>query len=545
MNGAPACRFAEPPGLWPAQCAGSGLCAPWPDDAWRALATRLLGLATLVLLALPGAPALAASPEDAPWSLTTNPARLRLTAERVKLPGDERMGLVGTSYLVEFAPGWSVGPAAYGAITGERGGLFTLGGEISHTHRLGGSLGVEVGLYAGGGGGGSAPVGSGLMLRPHIDLLWDFAGQRAGLSLSKVRFSEGRIDSTQVGLVWNLLTDFPHFRQGEPALAPRPPSGAGGWLGGLQRSGVGIDRMHAVLGVYSPGGGARRVGGAPLDGRIGLAGARFEQSLSHGLYWGLEAAGAASGGVAGYAEYLGTLGLESEWLGDRLYLGGRVAAGMGGGGLVDVGGGLLLKAGAYGVLRLAGDLGMTLEAGLARSPQGSFQATYASTSLVWVLDNARSRLDPMRAVRTEWVAGIERYPAARRDGSTRDLRAVTLQVNRFVTDSLYLTGQAHSALGGGAGGYTAGLLGAGFQQRWPGGWHAGVEALAGAAGGGGVDTAGGFIVQPMAYAGYALSPEISLRLGAGRIDSIKGGLKGNVVGFSVAYTFGVDRRAGR
>jgi hypothetical protein len=263
------------------------------------------------------------------------------------------------------------------------------------------------------------------------------------------------------------------------------------------------------------------------------------------LYWGLEAAGAASGGVAGYAEYLGTLGLESEWLGDRLYLGGRVAAGMGGGGLVDVGGGLLLKAGAYGVLRLAGDLGMTLEAGLARSPQGSFQATYASTSLVWVLDNARSRLDPMRAVRTEWVAGIERYPAARRDGSTRDLRAVTLQVNRFVTDSLYLTGQAHSALGGGAGGYTAGLLGAGFQQRWPGGWHAGVEALAGAAGGGGVDTAGGFIVQPMAYAGYALSPEISLRLGAGRIDSIKGGLKGNVVGFSVAYTFGVDRRAGR
>lgn len=492
-----------------------------------------------------GAESTAEPSTQAVSALRTSAAQFRVTAERVKLPGDETMGLVGTSYLVEFAPGWSVGPAAYGAITGERGGLFTVGAELGAYRRLSGPLGVDVGLYVGGGGGGSAPVGSGLMLRPHADLVWEFGGQRAGLSVSKVRFSEGRIDSTQIGLVWTVLTDFRHLGWGGSVARSSSPPALGEQILASGRSGIGFDRIQAVLGSYSPRAGSLKLDGTPYSGRIGLAGTRFEQSLNDGLYWGVEAAGAASGGVAGYAEYLGTVGLETALIGDLVYAGARLAVGMGGGGLVDVGGGLLVKGGVHGTLRLSGDLGVAVEAGLARAPQGSFRARYASASLVWVLDNPRSGLDAGHAVRTEWVGGVERYPAARRDGSTRELRAVTLRVNRFVSDRFYLTGQAHSALGGGAGGYTVGLLGAGFQQRWAGRWHAGVEALAGAAGGGGVDTAGGLIVQPMAYVGYDLSRDWALRIGGGRIQSLRGALKGPVTEVSLAYTFGVGGRGGR
>ena len=492
-------------------------------------------LATLVGVGAGPASHAAEVPAGALQGLQSTAAQLRLTAERVKLPGSETMGLVGTSYLVEIAPGWSFGPAAYGAITGERGGLFTVGAELGGYRRLSGPLGLDVGVYLGGGGGGSAPVGSGLMLRPHADLVWDFAGQRAGLSVSRVRFSEGRIDSTQVGLVWTALTDFRHV--GAAGLGDRQTI--------KQRSGIGFDRMQAVVGAYQPRSGSQRLDGRPLEGRIGFAGARFERALGEHLFWGLEAAGAASGGVAGYAEYLGTVGLESEWLPNRLYVGTRLAAGMGGGGEVDVGGGLLLKGGVYGTLRLAGDLGLTVEAGLARSPQGRFEATYTSASLVWVLDERRrSLVDRGPAIRMEWVGGFERYPAVRRDGSTRDLRAVSLRVNRFVSERLYLTGQAHSALGGGAGGYSVGLLGAGYQQRW-GRWQAGAEALVGAAGGGGVDTAGGLVAQPMVYAGYALSPDLALRVGGGRIEALRGPLSGNVFEVSLAYTFGVGGRGGR
>ena len=61
--------------------------------------------------------------------IETTPARMRLNLERTELPGQEGMGLVGTSYLLEVVPGVWVGPAAYGAITGSRGGMFTVGAE--------------------------------------------------------------------------------------------------------------------------------------------------------------------------------------------------------------------------------------------------------------------------------------------------------------------------------------------------------------------------------------------------------------------------------
>ena len=138
------------------------------------------------------------------------------------------------------------------------------------------------------------------------------------------------------------------------------------------------------------------------------------------------------------------------------------------------------------------------------------------------------------------MGGVERYDALRRDGSTRVLQAVTLKANRFVTKHVYLTGQAHSGYGGGAGGYTVGLFGAGVQTPLVGPLHAGAEALIGAAGGGGVATQGGAIIQPNAYLGVDISRSLSLRIGAGRIKSLRqGGIDTNVLDVGLAFTFGV------
>src|SRR5213076_773213 len=108
-------------------------------------------------------------------SLSAPTAHARIGFERIRLPGDEHVGLLGSSYLVDapVIPGLAIGPAVYGAVSGRRGGFFTIGGEAAWRRQLVGPFGVEVGLYAGGGGGAAAPVGGGLMLRPHVDLLWD------------------------------------------------------------------------------------------------------------------------------------------------------------------------------------------------------------------------------------------------------------------------------------------------------------------------------------------------------------------------------------
>ena len=485
--------------------------------------------------------------QDTPLSegLAAVPSRMRVTAERVKLPGNEDMGLVGTTYSLEVLPSVWAGPAAYGAISGSRGGLLVVGAEIGWRSPSFGPLSLGAGYFAGGGGGGSAPVGGGLMLRPHVDLMWSLSPtQSIGLSWSQVRFPKGgldangneaRIDSKQIGLVWNVDS---YFR-----FMPRERLNSS--LRTNARTGIGFDRMQALAGVYRPTASSRRLDGSSLPSNVGFAGARLEQALDDGWFWGIEAAGAASGGVSGYAEYLGTLGIESLVGGESLAIGARGAVGMGGGGTVDTGGGLLVKASGYGIVRLASDLGLTLEGGAIQAPQGSFKARYASLAFTWILDDRIDTTAPARITRMEWVGGVESYRAPRRDGSTRQLQAVSLRVNREMTPGFYLSAQAHSAVGGGAGGYSVGLLGAGLRRDFSPRWHAGIEALGGAAGGGGVDTAGGAIVQPMAYLGYEITPGVALRVGAGRIQALRGPLKADVVEMSLAFTFGVASRGYR
>ena len=66
-------------------------------------------------------------------------------------------------------------------------------------------------------------------------------------------------------------------------------------------------------------------------------------------------------------------------------------------------------------------------------------------------------------------------------------------IDLFVTDRVYLTGNAQTVLGGDAAGYAIGLLGAGLQHELSQRVSLGVEAVVGAAGGGGVSVGSGLI----------------------------------------------------
>jgi hypothetical protein len=487
----------------------------------------------------PAAPAPAASSPAVPSplvpSLAVPSSHGRLSLERVRFAGSEqRVGLVGTSYLIDIAevPGLSVGPAVYGAVSGGHGGFFSLGGELAWRHRLFGPVGTEIGLYAGGGGGGGAPAGSGLMLRPHADLVWDLGAVAVGVSVSRARFSSGQIDSTQLGLVLNASSDFrfvPAERLGEPA-----PGGG--------RTGLGFDRIQFVGGVYRTPAGKTLNDGTGLPRTISTVGVRAEQAWGTNAFWGLEAARAGRGGVGGYAEFLGTAGVETEVMRDVLTVGGRVAAGMAGGGGVSTGGGLLVKAGLYGIVRLGNDLGLALEGDVARAPNGNFRAVQATAALVWALDGPSHSGTSAKPARTDFSAGAERFDAPRSAGvyagQSHALAAVVLKVDRYLTPNFYVSGRASSAAAGEASGYAGAALGAGWMQPLGARFHVGAELLAGAAGGGGVDGRG-LLVQPRAYAGVQLTPTIALRVGASRVKALDGRLNSNVLDLGLNFTYGV------
>ena len=266
---------------------------------------------------------------------------------------------------------------------------------------------------------------------------------------------------------------------------------------------------------------------------------RAEQAWgTHGL-WGIEANRAARGGVGGYAEVLGTVGLEDEVVRDALTLGGRVGLGAGGGGGVSTGGGLLVKAALYGIVRVTGDLGVSLEGGVTRAPNGNFRAVQGSAALVWALDGPDSAGAPTRPSRTDFSAGVVGYDAPHVGSDSASMRAVTLKIDRYLNPGLYVSGEAFGAAGGRAGGYSGALIGAGWTQRFAGRFHAGAELLAGASGGGGVDS-GGALLQPRVFAGAQLTPALAARVGVGRVKATRGALDATLVDASLVFSYGVS-----
>ncbi len=458
------------------------------------------------------------------------PTRASLGIERVELPGREGMGLMSGALLFEAADGLWAGPAVYGAASGRRGGLFVGGLQVERDWRLGGGRTLSAGLYAGGGGGAAAPVGGGLMLRPALTL-WQRLGPgwQAGLTASQVSFPSGDIRSRQLGLALAWDGAFRHLPAGSA-----PDAGAG-------RSGLGLDRMAGTwtdLAIRTPGG----------TRRIGLVGARTERvDAASGLSWGAEAAAAAHGDAAGYMEILATGAASFAPLpqfAPSLRGSVRLSAGLGGGGSVPTEGGpigrLVLGAQASPVDGWT----VGVDAGTLRGIGSPLRARVAAAWLAFDLDRVGVERAAGPSVRNDWAGALLHYTRVRRnDGRTLALDTIGLKLNRYVGEHLYLSGQAHSAFAGQAGAYSIGLIGAGLSTRPAPGWQLGAEALAGAAGGGGVATGGGLLMQGVAWAGWQPDGAIGeWRLGVGQARTRQGGLSSPLLELGWARRFELGGR---
>ncbi|MGE5452546.1 MAG: hypothetical protein ACM3VZ_11985 [Acidobacteriota bacterium] len=493
--------------------------------AWTTLLTGLWPLQQVQCAGLPL--------EELPTSISTR-------FDNIRLPGHERLGLLNAAYLVQAGTHDWLGPAVTGAATGQRGGLFVLGGQWEHRWRLGDRWRAQTGLFAGGGGGAAAPVGSGLMLQPSISLLRQWGGWHAGVSASRVLFTDGRIHSNQLGLIvqWDGATRY--FRAGQ----------IGNELGSsTERTGLGVDRVAPTWSRYTF---KTPTGSHPS---ISLIGIRAEQDWDNGFYGGLESAAATHGGADGYMEILGLAGWATRPAPSQLpglHLGAKAALGLGGGGAVPTGGG--------GIGKLAGTLRWDIgsqafvgaEAGWANSlrarpASGPFQARYAQVFAGWTLGGAAA---PANATVNgmDWSASLQHVARAKRkDGSVQSLDTMGIKANYWQGPHWYLTGQAHSAFAGHAGAYSVGLFGVGWTHRpgenyWANPFTVGAEAMVGAAGGGGVDTRGGAIAQGLLSVGYQLSRRSQFQIGIGQVKSFKpGGLNSPVLDISWTMTLGVGR----
>lgn len=492
------------------------------------------------------APVLAwATPDGTPFATlnTIRPATVEASWTRMRMPDGGRTAFASLSYLMAYDDDWGFGPGFYGTAKGNYGGIFTVGFTGQRRWRLSGNTHLAASLYVGAGGGLSSDkmrFGGGLMLRPELSLRTELGPWYTGVGISQIRFPSGNVKSgVGVALTLGRAMDFASF---SPADAGKPARAG-------RRSGLGFDEIALTGGLEKPRASSRSRSGQPYAGRVGKAGAELRQYVADGSWWGVEASGAAKGGVDGYMEVLGQIGQDWAPFGTpRLRVGGQLGAGLGGGGDVDTGNGWLLRAGP--TLRWITPWGpsLRLDTGFTYAPSGAYSAPYLRAVLAMPLDRTPTLIndDPGGTVRVQQLgASVLHLPRMR--FKNRPNEAVThlaVSMSREFSPRLYGTAQAGSAAVGSAGAYSFGLFGLGVQSEplW-GGTRLGAEWLVGAAGGGGVAVGGGAVTQAEVWAQWALAERLRLRAGIGSFRTLRSSQQSTpLTHLSLSYAFGALQR---
>jgi len=473
----------------------------------------------------------------------SRPAALEMNWTPARMPDGSKISMIGVSYLLAVDENWGIGLAGYGAAKGHFGGLINWGVTVQRRWRLSERTHLAAGFYAGAGGGrGGAGIsyGGGLMIRPEVSLRTELDdGWYTGIGVSELRYPTGTVrGGVQVATVLGRSTSFRAFSPTDVDLIGRSDA----------RTGIGIDEVRLFGGAYLPTGGSRNLDGTAIGRRRPIIGADLRRYIAEGSWWGLDAS-AAGGASAGYMDALVKIGQDWPLFSPRLRIGGELGVGVGGGGHIDTGNGWLFRAGP--TLRWIGPAGysLNLDAGLLTAPSGAFTARYARLGLSIPLDRApdytrSDSKDTGRVAEQQIFASVQHMPNMRSQaGKTISADHLVIVMTHELLPNLYGVAQAGSAAWGQAGGYSVATLGLGVQTRSWKGVHLAAEALAGAAGGGGVEVGRGPVGQIEALVLVDLSERLRLRAGVGRWQTLVGQRDSSpLYELSLGYAYGTLSR---
>lgn len=470
---------------------------------WRST-IPMLALAVGVQFAAGGREAMA-------QNLTFETGIERLSSPQTLIKGLHRI-YVGHN----FTPNLSFGQSFYSAGLGDAGGAFFWGFEGVARLPLSNGFSISASGFAGGGGGAAQVIGDGTMLRAGLALDYQISQAWA----VQVTGAWVRIDGAPI--------DGPAFGIGLRRQIGDQAQGA--WVPRLDSAGV------VATALVSPSGVRNRSG--TQQQRVALVGARALFDLGATTQLSLAAAGAASG-AQGYMQVMAGMRRNFEMSRATAFVEG--AAGFGGGGDVDTGAGPLVEASAGLRMPVTRRMDAELSFGGIVAPTGSFRA--ATVSLGVMRNFGRTRSTDETPQRWAYSGGIsvQRTGPGYFIGNTNTARHVVMQessVDYFLGRNLYVTGNAQTTLKGGTAGYAVGLLGLGYEIGLGQRWAVSLEAHVGAAGGGGVNTAGGIVGGLRAELDYKVSENWALSFGLGHLGTLRGkGMSSQVASLGIKIPF--------
>ena len=435
--------------------------------------------------------------------------------EEWKLPKNEKLGMTHFGLLFNFTPNWYEGIEIYGASRGKRGGFFALGVDSGLKTNFSKYIDLKSGIFIGAGGGGAAPQGGGLMLRPYVEMLLKNKNFSIGIGASRVKFPNGNINSSQI---YSSLY-IPLYSKSK------------------QSDTSNYDEWNLLLksGIYKVDSSSKTLSGKSIE-NMKWIGVELQKIYPNNLFTSISMSAAGGGASAGYMETFAGLGYQLKNKNIPIYLQFQSELGLGGGGKINSGGGALyrFRTGIY--TNIYKDLTIGLEASHLSSFNSKFKTDSLGVSIGYdsfYTLNANSspiNLDIRLIEKSHLKAQTKQLKKHRVD-------MLGIAIDRYLNKYFYLTGQTFWAYKGKAGGYAEGLLGLGAKVSIYNKFNIWTEALIGAGGGGGVKTNGGAILSANIGLSYKINKKLSWKIGTGYTKSLHKGLSTVDTTIQLEYKF--------
>ena len=466
---------------------------------------------------------------------------LSIKMPEAEIPNEANMGFTGIHYNLMINDWSYAGLGLYGAVTGIRGGFFTLGVNAGIKKYLGEDFYIDTGFHFGAGGGAGAPDGGGAFILPHFNLGYDFKNFSINSGWSYVDFFDGgEIKGHQfnVSLEIPLGYNYANYKKSENEYS----------FADLENSDWNINSKKTSLLFHLNNlmikGDATNANVQQFnDATIRLAGFEFANYFSDNWFAFLKVDGAYSGIKAGYMDVFLGGGYHYSFNKNRTNILAKFGLGAGGGGGVDTKGGFLLYPDISIEQKIFKDIYIAINKGYVLSPDAHFYTSSYGIGLKYYVERNGIKSNE-KTFESGIFKGLEvitkhdMYFDAKRDSNlTEDMHQISVQINLDLNKNIFIAGQTSFASFGDAGAYAEGLVGLGARTNpfLSDKITFFAQGLAGAAGGGGISTGEGFIVKPSAGLNYKVSDNLSFRTAAGYVKAKGGGLSNTFINFGIKY----------
>jgi hypothetical protein len=468
---------------------------------------------------------------------------IRLNFIPVQMPTDfdsnlkSTMGLMGLHYQIPINSWLYGGIGMYGAVTGDQGGLFTLGVELGINKQLYNNLYLDANFHFGGGGGYRYLINDGAFINPNVGLQYKQKKFNFGVQYSHVNFYTGAVKSNSVSFFIEIpsVLKFTDYSNSQKEFVASNLSDANFWKAPVTRN---VQQVR--FDFFKPIGNSRKDNAnnqEPLTETLAVLGFEYQKYISNTTFIFAHTDAIYKGLRAGFMDLFFGAGYH-PYQSKNINLFTKFAIGAAGGRIAPEGG-LMIYPSAGIDFKISNKIALSSHAGYYRAVAGDLEAYTFGLGVKYLGFNGGT--ENYTSFKTQGIRiGVQNQTyldVLKTDHSPVDLQLLGLQVNYDLNTTFYLVGEVGFAYDGKSGGYAHGMAGIGVYSPYfiKNKVRAHFEAMAGAAGGAGVDTGEGVVIRPSVGLSYKLTNTVSLQSSIGKLITPFGELKSTNINIGLSF----------